>query len=513
LKRIQTILLGLVHGTVRPIAGSLLVTGALFCLGLISVHAGLASYSVETVGAVPGPWAFQDGVWVSEGSGAGCGGPYHDFLSSPNYVVTADGEVSLSVDHRHAFEADMVDAGQLWIRVNGGAYTDVGKDAFSANGYTDKAIVGNGIAKGQNGFGGTSAGYADGSYITTTASLGSFSAGDVISVRFVALYDDCATGTNPNWVVASVSSDQMVLDTTAPVITLSENSTVTHEANTTYTDAGATATDGVDGSVTVSTSGTVDVNTLGAYTLTYSASDAAGNAATSVTRTVTVEDTTPPIITSLTPKSGAIGSEVTITGTNFNPNASGNIVYFGGVIATVTSASSSQLIVNNPPNTTYGPISVTVNGLTGYYDLPYNSTFPNSGTIVSASFSSRAGFGIGNTNPAIGGVNQIGLADVNSDGKLDVIASASSGISVFQNKIDQTINSSSFADQIDLGIEGDGLNGLAIGDLDGDGKIDLVCHVDGKISVFRNNHSSGDITASSFDTRVDFDTFDRGGDW
>ena len=163
-------------------------------------------FTVETVGAVPGPWEYdeENGQWVSAGSVAGCGGPYHDFLTSPDCIVTAAGEVSLSVEHRHAFEADMWDSGQLWISVNGGDYTDVGKDAFSANGYTDKAIVGNGIAKGQNAFGGTSAGYADGSYITTTASLGSFDAGDAISVRFVALYDDCATGTNPNWVIDKV---------------------------------------------------------------------------------------------------------------------------------------------------------------------------------------------------------------------------------------------------------------------------------------------------------------------
>ncbi|MEO1862765.1 MAG: LamG-like jellyroll fold domain-containing protein, partial [Verrucomicrobiia bacterium] len=97
---------------------------------------GLASYSVETVGAVPGPWEFKDGVWVSEGSVAGCGGPYHDFLTSPDYIVSADGEVTLSFEHRHAFEGAMWDSGQLWISVNGGAYADVGKDAFSVNGYT-----------------------------------------------------------------------------------------------------------------------------------------------------------------------------------------------------------------------------------------------------------------------------------------------------------------------------------------------------------------------------------------
>ncbi|SVC07347.1 uncharacterized protein METZ01_LOCUS260201, partial [marine metagenome] len=108
--------------------------------------------------------------------------------------------------------------GQLWISVNGGDYTDVGKDAFSVNGYTDVAIIGNGIAKGQNGFGNTSAGYADGNYITTTASLGSFDAGDAISVRFVALYDDCATGVNPNWVIASVSSDQMAIESVVQAV-------------------------------------------------------------------------------------------------------------------------------------------------------------------------------------------------------------------------------------------------------------------------------------------------------
>jgi len=164
-------------------------------------------FTVETVGAVPGPWEYneENGQWISEGSVAGCGGPYHDFLSSPDCIVSAAGEVTVSVNHRHAFEGGMWDSGQLWISVNGGDYTDVGKDAFAANGYTNVAIVGNGIAKGQNGFGETSAGYADGSYITTTASLGTFAAGDAISVRFVALYDDCSTGANPNWVIDKVA--------------------------------------------------------------------------------------------------------------------------------------------------------------------------------------------------------------------------------------------------------------------------------------------------------------------
>ena len=78
-----------------------------------------------------------------------------------------------------------------------------------------------------------------------------------------------------------------VADTIAPVITLVGEATLAVEQDATYTDAGATATDTVDGSVTVVTTGSVDTATPGAYTLTYTATDIAGNEAT-VTRIVTV---------------------------------------------------------------------------------------------------------------------------------------------------------------------------------------------------------------------------------
>ena len=76
-------------------------------------------------------------------------------------------------------------------------------------------------------------------------------------------------------------------DTTNPVITILGSNPATVTQNSTYTDAGATATDNVDGTVNVTTSGTVNTATVGAYTITYSATDAAGNTATA-TRTVNV---------------------------------------------------------------------------------------------------------------------------------------------------------------------------------------------------------------------------------
>ena len=81
-------------------------------------------------------------------------------------------------------------------------------------------------------------------------------------------------------------------DAFGPVITLNDNALVGVALNDTYSDAGATATDNVDPSVTVNSSGTVDTATVGTYTITYSATDVAGNAAVTKTRTVVVYDST-----------------------------------------------------------------------------------------------------------------------------------------------------------------------------------------------------------------------------
>ena len=82
-------------------------------------------------------------------------------------------------------------------------------------------------------------------------------------------------------------------DTVFPVITILGDNPASVELGASYTDAGATS----DGGETVSSSGSVDTNTVGTYTITYSATDAAGNTSTA-TRTVNVVDTTPPVITS-----------------------------------------------------------------------------------------------------------------------------------------------------------------------------------------------------------------------
>lgn len=89
-----------------------------------------------------------------------------------------------------------------------------------------------------------------------------------------------------------------VVDVTSPVITLLGPNPLTLECNIDmYSDPGATVTDNCDMPTVMVGGDTVDESTLGTYIVTYDATDDSGNAATQLTRTVNVVDTTPPVIT------------------------------------------------------------------------------------------------------------------------------------------------------------------------------------------------------------------------
>ena len=63
-------------------------------------------------------------------------------------------------------------------------------------------------------------------------------------------------------------------------------------------------------------------------------------------------------IIQFTPKSGPVGTTVTISGTGFSTTASQNTVTFNGTSATVTSATANQLVTSVPSGATTGPIAV-----------------------------------------------------------------------------------------------------------------------------------------------------------
>ena len=93
-----------------------------------------------------------------------------------------------------------------------------------------------------------------------------------------------------------MSSVAPPVDTLEPIISVLGDNPAFAEFGSTYVDAGATARDQGQ-AITVTSSGTVDTSVEGTYTISYSATDAAGNTGTA-TRTVNVADTTVPVFTS-----------------------------------------------------------------------------------------------------------------------------------------------------------------------------------------------------------------------
>ena len=154
--------------------------------------------------------------------------------------------------------------------------------------------------------------------------------------------------------ISALTARVETLESVKPVITLLGDASITIDQGSTYEDAGATATDNVDGDLTSSivVGGLPDTNVPGEYTITYNVTDAAGNAAATVTRTVIVPDTTPPVITLLGDASINIdqGSTYEDAGATATDNVDGDL--------------TSSIVVGGLPDT----------NVPGEYTITYNVT-------------------------------------------------------------------------------------------------------------------------------------------
>jgi len=267
-----------------------------------------------------------------------------------------------------------------------------------------------------------------------------------------------------------------------------------------------------------------------------------------------------PTITSFTPTSGSSATSVTITGTNFNTTAANNAVYFGNAKGSVTSASATSLTVTAPDAASLAAITVvnTGTGLACASKAFYMPTFAgstatpsyvgssitvSSGSLNGVQFADLDGDGKNdlivtdqnghvniykNTTTTIGGTpsfasvsttaftnaySNVFFGDLNRDGKPDmVVASGQEVVAIFINQSTGPGNFS-FASEVDLRLAvGAEAFSVAIGDFDGDGKPDIISadYENNQVYAFTNNYTSGTMTASNFTKTLlmDGNTFD-----
>lgn len=206
-----------------------------------------------------------------------------------------------------------------------------------------------------------------------------------------------------------------------------------------------------------------------------------------------------PAITTFSPSSGPIGTSVTITGSNFSTVPSANTVYFGTVKANVTAASSGSLTVTVPAGANCKPLTVTVNGLTGYSDKYFYTSFTGAGATLNLYSFDTAKANLTDLHP-----DELVVVDLDNDGKPDIAAAgnyATNGASSFSVLRNITSGTDiSFAPKLSFA-NGQLTYAIAAADIDGDGLQDIIVSAaDHNVSVFRNTSTPGNI---SFAPKVD----------
>jgi hypothetical protein len=204
-------------------------------------------------------------------------------------------------------------------------------------------------------------------------------------------------------------------------------------------------------------------------------------------------------ISSLAPTSGPIGASVTITGTGFNATAAQNVVFFGATQAAVTAASPTSLTVTVPLGATYQCPTVTnlATARTAAAAQPFIVTL--AGAVAFEPKTDAPGI----TNPTT-----MAVGDLDGDGRPDLVVVSNGLVSVLRNT--GTAGAPAFAAKVDLLVNTNTIAyGVAIGDVDGDGRPDLAvacsaANTAGVVSVLRNQATAGSLDAGSFAAKVDF---------
>jgi sugar lactone lactonase YvrE len=210
-----------------------------------------------------------------------------------------------------------------------------------------------------------------------------------------------------------------------------------------------------------------------------------------------------PVIDGFTPPAATNGSLITITGTNFSATAADDLVWFGTVQGVVTSASATNLTVSAPVSASFAPITETVNGLTAASLVPFLPEFPGAGVFTNTSLGSRVDLNLGSS------AGLLVIADLDGDGKPDLaLSTGDHHVYIYRNiSTNGVLTTGSFAPPLILPLPGAGDYGsILAADLTGDGKPDLLIadDVNNVVIVLKNLCTPGTMTTNSFGPPVTF---------
>ncbi|HKV91758.1 MAG TPA: RHS repeat-associated core domain-containing protein [Candidatus Angelobacter sp.] len=170
--------------------------------------------------------------------------------------------------------------------------------------------------------------------------------------------------------IVGVDNDPAVISITSPAngATVSTSSvSVTGNVTDALSGVATVTCNGAPAIVQASSFSCSVALTSGANTITVSATDVAGNTS-SASETVTFSNAAAPTITSFSPTSGPIGTEITLTGSNFT--ASGTVTPQitlsqqggGSIVAPVASFTDTSISFVIPTGAISGVVTVTANG-------------------------------------------------------------------------------------------------------------------------------------------------------
>src|SRR5690606_10799538 len=157
-------------------------------------------------------------------------------------------------------------------------------------------------------------------------------------------------------------------------------------------------------------------------------------------------------------------------------------VNFGAAFAPAVSVSENLIKVKVPKGATYGSIAVTnlTSGLTGYSSQQFGLSFKGDGFDASK-FDDQRDFNAGL------GVFDLCLCDFDGDGRSDVATSndIATDIGIFKNNSGTNNIALAARQGISLGVPSPTRN-ITCGDIDGDGKPDIVVSGGGSSGAYRN---------------------------